>query len=223
MKQSGLDKDVLPVDPEENRQYTRFDQLNPEWWRRLANLTAAPDGLIFDQVRVVGAALEMPWFNRVLRLEPENLSLTYLTGRGPQPTYQDGLAALVLLNYLAAHRCLPAPMGLLTEHHLVGGTTFFRGPHVMAAVRVARHYSRAGDRFLESGRNWGGEPAAYGEYGISFRIFPGIEWIVALWEEDEEFPARAQYLFDKNLEKIFPLDVIWALGNVVAAKMLNSG
>lgn len=39
------------------------------------------------------------------------------------------------------------------------------------------------------------------------------------WEADDEFDARAEYLFDRNIEAIFALDVIWALGNVVVRKV----
>jgi len=64
-------------------------------------------------------------------------------------------------------------------------------------------------------------PAPHGEYGIEFNWFPELSWIVALWEVDDEFEARVEYLFDRNIEKLFALDVIWVLGNVVARKMIG--
>ncbi len=212
---------VLPVDPEENCQYSSFDQLNPIWWVTVRSLIAEGSGGISPCVQVVGNGLEMPWFNRLLRVEPETFTVSFDSGRRLQPTYQDGLVILALINYLSGNYHLPEPLGLINENHLVGGTTFFRGPHVMASVRVARHYAKDGSKFLKSGCKWGGKPVDFGEFALSFTIFPGLDWIVALWEEDEEFPARVQYLFDKNLEKMFQLDIIWALGNVVAAKMLT--
>ena len=214
-------ENLLPVDPEENCQYSRFDQLNPNWWRLVKSLTATTPGELFSQVRVVDNGLELPWFNRRLRLEPETFSISFDSGRGVQPTYQDGLVVLALLNYLAESRNFPESLGLINENHLVGGTTFFRGPHVMASVRVAHCYAKDGDKFLQAGSRWGGKQVDFGEFALSFTVLPGLDWIVALWEEDDEFPARAQYLFDKNLEQIFQLDVIWALGNVVATKMLT--
>ncbi len=213
--------DVLPVDPEENSQYSRFDQLNSDWWRKVESLVVENEGEVFPHIEVLGRGLELPWFNRRLRLEPETFGIYFDNGKGAQPSYQDGLVVLALLNYLSDRRCLLKPMGLINEHHLSGGTTFFRGPHVMASVRVAQSYGKDGRMFLQSGSKWGGRRVDFGEFALSFKIFPGLDWIIALWEEDEEFPARAQYLFDKNLGEMFQLDVIWALGNVVAAKILD--
>jgi hypothetical protein len=213
--------DLLPVDPEENCQYAKFEKLNPVWWRKLERLTANRDGELFPHVRVLGNGLELPWFDRHLRLEPESFTITFDHGKGVQPTFQDGLVVMALLNYLDDNQLLATPMELVNECHLKGGTTFFRGPHLMASVLLARRYAQDGHKFLEAGLRWGGKPADFGEYALSFTIFPGLDWVVALWEEDEEFSARCQYLFDKNLEKMFQLDIIWALGNVVAAKLLD--
>ncbi len=221
MNSKAIKDNILPVDPEGNRQYSRFEQLNPAWWSTLEKLAANNDGELFPHVRVFGEGLELPWFNRHLRLEPENRSILFDNGKGSQPTYQDGLVVLALLNYLSDNCHFPKPVALINENHLNGGTTFFRGPHVMASARVAQQYAEDGHKFLESGIKWGGKPVEFGEYALSFTVFPGLDWIVALWEADDEFPARSQYLFDKNLEQMFQLDVIWALGNVVAAKLVD--
>ncbi|MEA1922308.1 MAG: DUF3786 domain-containing protein [Pseudomonadota bacterium] len=212
---------IIPVNPEENCQYSRFDQLNSRWWRTVANLVGGNKGELFPAVRVAGNGLELPWFNRCLRLEPESFNILFDGGKGPQPTYQDGLVVMVLLDFLADGRQIPETVELVNEFHLTGGTTFFRGPHVMASALIAQHFGRDGSQLLEKGEKWGAKPADFGEFALSFTIFPGVEWIVALWEEDDEFPARALYLFDKNIEQMFQLDVVWALGNVVAAKLLD--
>ena len=212
---------VLPVDPEDNCQYSRFDQLNPFWWRKVERLAIESEGEVFPHVRVLGKGIELPWFNRHLILKPKTFDIFFDDCQGVQPTYQDGLVVLALLNYLSTSHQIPEAAGLVNEYHLTGGTTFFRGPHVMASALVARRFAGDGSRFLEAGKKWGGKPADFGEFALSFTIFPGLDWSIALWEEDEEFSARAQYLFDKNLEQIFQLDVIWALGNVVAAKLLD--
>lgn len=210
-------KSAGPVNPEENRQYSRFDQLNPAWWRRLEDLLVKtapiPAGLALCE-----NALEMPWFNRNLRIHPGSRDLTYPSSPDLRPSWQEGLVVLSLINYLFEHRQLPPATQLISENHLPGGTTFFRGPHVSAACLIADHFAEDGSGFLQKGLEWGGVPADFGEFGQRFTIFPGLDWYVVLWEADEEFTARAQYLFDRGLSQVFALDVIWALGNVVAAK-----
>ena len=208
-----------PVDPEESSRYSRFDQLNPEWWGKVAASLAGSAELPAGLERA-GDRLEISWFNRRLVLVPAEKSIFFKDEADLRPTWQEGLVALALIDYLSGHQRLPPPAGLVSEHHLTGGATFFRGPHVMASVKIAEAFARNGKELLARGREWGGVEAAYGEFAVSFTVFPGLEWIVALWEADEEFPARARYLFDRSLEKVFQLDLIWALGNVVAAKLL---
>lgn len=221
MKRKVAVDEVLPVDPEENSQYSRFDQLNAVWWRQVEILVTENSGALLSQVQVVGRGLEVPWFNQRLSIEPDSRSISFVNGDKLQPTYQDGLVLLNLLNYLSRKHSLPKPLGLINENHLVGGTTFFRGPHLMASVRLAKRFAKNGAGFIAAGQRWGGKPVDFGEFALTFTIFPGLDWVVALWEEDDEFPARAQYLFDRNLGQFFQLDVIWALGNVVAAKLLT--
>ncbi|MBN2231685.1 MAG: DUF3786 domain-containing protein [Deltaproteobacteria bacterium] len=135
-------------------------------------------------------------------------------------SYQEGLAILGLLMYAAGHDALPPATELVSAEHLTGGTTFFRGPHVMASVLVAERFAADGAGMLAAARVLGGEEADFGEFGARFTLFPGIDWIVALWAVDEEFPAAARFLFDRSLERIYELDVIWALGNVVARRLI---
>ncbi|MBW1646461.1 MAG: DUF3786 domain-containing protein [Deltaproteobacteria bacterium] len=208
--------DERPTNPEASRRYCRLEQLNPEWWATAARLLARR-GEFFPGIRVAGAArLELEWWGEPLLVEPRTRKMWTAAGR--VPGYQEGLVVLGLLNYAAGHDRLPPERGLVTAEHLRGGATFFRGPHVMASVLIARRFARRGREFRQRGLAAGGREAPYGEYGVEFTWFPGCRWLVALWEEDEEFPARATYLFDRCLEELFALDVVWALGNVVAAR-----
>jgi len=208
-----------PADPEDNRQYCRLDQLNPGWWQLAVRLRSQKEN-IFPHITVTDAGIELPWWGRRVRVVPENRSIIPLE-ESRAVSYQEGLVILGLLKFAAQHQSLPPAEGLITAGHLKGGTTFFRGPHVMASVLIARYFAHDGKAFLARGRALGGVSSSYGEYGIEFCWFPGLSWIVALWEEDEEFAARAEYLFDRNIEKLFALDVIWALGNVTARKVIG--
>ncbi|MBN2332519.1 MAG: DUF3786 domain-containing protein [Deltaproteobacteria bacterium] len=206
-----------PADPEDNRQYCRLDQLNSGWWQEAEMLLARGQGN-FPHLTVTREGIELPWWGQPVLVVPAAKRMVPLAGQQPL-TYQEGLVILGLLGYAVRHDQLPPATGLVSAEHLTGGTTFFRGPHVMASVLISRRFARDGAAFLTLGQAVGGQPAAYGEYGLAFSWYPGLTWIVALWEEDEEFAARAMYLFDRSIEQLFALDVIWALGNVVARKM----
>ncbi len=208
-----------PVDPGENSRYSRCDQLNPSWWQTVEKALVTGNAGLDGPVEILEDAVALPWFNRTMVLYPGKREILFREG-DPAPGYQEGLVALALLEHLVKRGRLEPEGELVNENHLPGGPTFFRGPHVMASVRIAREFARKGGEFLRRGRYWGGRPEAYGEFALRFTVFPGLDWVVVLWEEDEEFPARAQYLFDRGLARVFRLDVIWALGNVIAEKLL---
>ena len=212
------DTGKLPADPESSAQYCRLDQLNPKWWQRAATLAATRTSRANNALKTVNSSLEITWFKRTVKIDPQRKSMFYSDDRRNRLGYQEGLVILGLINYLADHEKLPPDGELINENHLTGGATFFRGPHLMASVILARRFADNGAEFLKRAQLMGGQPAPYGEFGIEFEVFPGLNWTIALWESDSEFPARAQYLFDRKLDMIFPLDVIWALGNLVAAK-----
>ncbi len=209
----------LPTDPEANARYRHLSQLNPEWWQLAQNLLESTRTNPIDEVvKSTENTLEIPWFNRIVSIHPPTRTMTYLGDQQPRLHYQEGLVILALLNYLAQQKKLPPDTELINENHLTGGTTFFRGPHLMSSVILAQKFGDNGTEFINRARLWGGQPAPYGEFGIKFELFPDLNWIIALWEGDSEFPARAQYLFDRKLDRMFQLDIIWAIGNLIVKK-----
>lgn len=219
MDQENIASGALPTNPETNARYRDPSQLNPKWWLQAATLLDNTRTNQIDEIlKTVGDTIEIPWFNRRICIHPTTKTMIYQGESELQIRYQEGLVILALLNYLTKHNQLPPDSDFINENHLTGGTTFFRGPHLMASTILAQRFGSNGKEFIKRARLWGGEPAPYGEFGVKFEIFPGLNWTIALWESDSEFPARAQYLFDRKLDRILQLDIIWAIGNLVAAK-----
>ncbi len=219
MHQGNIASGESPTDPETNARYRDLNQLNPKWWLQAATLIDDTRTIKIDEIlKTTGDILVIPWFNRRICIHPTAKTITYQGENQLQLRYQEGLVILALLDYFTKHRHLPPDTELINENHLTGGTTFFRGPHLMASTILAQRFGDNGIEFMKKARLWGGEPAPYGEFGVKFEIFPGLNWTIALWEGDSEFPARVQYLFDRKLDRMFQLDIIWAIGNLIAAK-----
>ena len=41
--------------------------------------------------------------------------------------------------------------------------------------------------------------ASKADYSYEFQVFPGVKLRLLYWEEDDEFPAKAQILVDRNV------------------------
>jgi hypothetical protein len=50
--------------------------------------------------------------------------------------------------------------------------------------------------------------------------FPKVPTTVILWTEDDEFPARADLLFDNTGPRHLPLDVLWSVAMLSVLSLL---
>ena len=67
-------------------------------------------------------------------------------------------------------------------------------PRDLTAERFAQNM----DRFERACRSLGGTPVPMGDMGFAIELFDGLKIAVALWREDEDFPAALRYYWDEN-------------------------
>ena len=118
---------------------------------------------------------------------------------------------LSVLWYLV--KAAPArPSGnLVKPAGLPGGEIFFKGSHVLPLDALAAKYATRPETFLAAGEALGGAPAAYGDAAVMLTPLPKIPTTLILWTADDEFPARADLLFDASCSAHLPLDILWSI------------
>ncbi|MBI4689764.1 MAG: DUF3786 domain-containing protein [Nitrospirae bacterium] len=114
-----------------------------------------------------------------------------------------------------------SPSGRLVKPiSLRGGDIFFRGTHVLPLDRIAEKYGNDRQGFIERSRELDGEILHYGDVSVKLLPVPRIPVTLILWLSDEEFPARADLLFDSTCEQHVPLDIIWSIAMLSVLVML---
>lgn len=63
---------------------------------------------------------------------------------------------------------------------------------------LAERFAQNMDRFERACRSLGGTPVPMGDSGFGVELFDGLKIAVALWREDEDFPAALRYYWDEN-------------------------
>ncbi len=126
---------------------------------------------------------------------------------------------LSLLWYLVSVKdiaCTGRPMKL---EQIPGGDIFTKGSHALPLEKVAEKFGKDKKGYIEKGRRLGAELATMGD--VSLRLFPlpRIPVILVLWLEDEEFPARADLLFDSTCSLQLPTDIIWSVAMLTVLMM----
>jgi hypothetical protein len=94
---------------------------------------------------------------------------------------------------------------------LPGGEIFFKGSHVLPLDALAAKYATRPQAFLAAAAALGGTPAAYGDAAVVLSPLPKVPTTVLLWTADDEFPARADLLFDATCSQHLPLDILWSV------------
>ena len=76
----------------------------------------------------------------------------------------------------------------------------FEGAYQKLALRpIVETFSGHPEKFKERAKVLGGRLEKYGDVSVTFQAFPTIEITVIFWDGDEEFPASANMLFDRNI------------------------
>lgn len=110
---------------------------------------------------------------------------------------------------------------LIRPSDLKGGHHFFtRGTHVLPLGELAARHGADAEGFLDKGQSLGGTLAQYADAAIELLPMPRVPVLLMLWLGDDEFPARADLLFDSSAEFMAPLDVLWAAAMLSVAAML---
>jgi len=142
---------------------------------------------------------------------------------------EPGESILRKFGYFAVHSCLwylvhakgiPLTGRLVRPSDLNGGDLFFRGSHTLPLESLSGRYGQDSGTFLRKGSEFGGEPGDYGDASVRLFSLPRIPVTIVLWLEDEEFPARADLMFDSSAGLQLPIDVLWSLAMLSIMVML---
>ena len=113
--------------------------------------------------------------------------------------------------YMVGAKEVPPTGRLVNPQNLPGGQLFFRGTHVLPLDKLAAKYGQDREGFAGKGKGLGGEALNYGDASLKLFPLPRVPVVLILWVADEEFPPRADLLFDSTCELHLPLDIIWSV------------
>lgn len=113
--------------------------------------------------------------------------------------------------YLIKSKNIPFTERLIRPSDIKDGESFFRGSHSLPLSRLAEKYGNDKDTFLNNSYKFGASLQNFGDASIRFFPMPRIPVTIILWLKDEEFPARADLLFDSSCEIHLPVEILWSI------------
>jgi len=127
---------------------------------------------------------------------------------------------LSVLWYLTGAREIACTGRHMKLHDIPGGDAFTKGSHVLPLDPVAAKYGRNKEGFLGKGKSLGGEALNLGDAALKLYPLPRVPVILTLWLEDEEFPARADLLFDSTCCLQLQPDIVWSVAMMSVLMMM---
>jgi hypothetical protein len=110
----------------------------------------------------------------------------------------------------------------VSENDFPGGSTFFRGPHLIPTAKISTACGEDLKRFTTACLSLGGEPVTMGDAAFRFAMTPDIAITVVYWLGDEDFPAEAKLRFDKGMVGKLPLDIVFCLACEVCDRLARA-
>lgn len=162
----------------------------------------------------------LPFLNQTYQILPRTRSIVALSAHAPK--IRSFELDLIILTYLLRAQAVELSGNMVNEKQIPGGEAFFRGPHVLNTRPMEEIFGEDSKAFLSAGRRFNGEIEKLGDAAVCLPALPRIPVTLILWEKDDEFPARITVSFDSTVSIQLPLDIIWALVNVVSTWMTLS-
>jgi hypothetical protein len=128
---------------------------------------------------------------------------------------------LSVLWYLVSAKEVIETGRLVRLQNIKNGEIFSKGSHILPLERVAQKYGKNREGFLRKGRTLGGELARQADVSLRLLPLPRIPVVLALWMEDDEFPARADLLLDSTCQLQVATDVLWSIAMMSVLVMME--
>ncbi len=162
----------------------------------------------------------LPFLNQTFQILPKTRSIVPLYSHAPK--IKSFELDLIILTYLLRVQAMEMSEKMVNEKQIPGGEAFFRGPHSLNTRPMEELFGEDREAFLSAGRSLNGKVRDLGDAAIYLPVLPRIPVTLILWEKDDEFPAKVTVNFDSTISSHLPLDIIWAVVDVVSKWMTLS-
>lgn len=160
-------------------------------------------------------------FSQDIFVCPQDIAMYRQSPAGGGPKEINSHSRLPVLSYLIHAKDIPLADELVSPVNLPGGDIYVKGVHALPLDKVAEKYGGDVRGFVERGRSLSGEGLSYGDASFRLHPLPRVPVALILWKAVEEFPARANLLFDSTCQLHLPPDVIWATAMMVVRHLLQ--
>ncbi|MBA3066217.1 DUF3786 domain-containing protein [bacterium] len=132
----------------------------------------------------------------------------------------DFIAVLILHYLIKKIEGLPEETGKwISFKEMDGGEIYYPAFRKRAVEPVIRKYGANPEKLLVNLDRPGVSKESAGDCSVKLYPFEGVPVLIAVFGQDDEFPADASVLFDGSIKKIFVTEDAAVLAGLVASKL----
>ncbi len=198
------------LSPDKNPAYGEWTSLPDSIWNTLENLKDTPWPV--EIIRQSQGGYHLPFLGHILliystkrHMEWKDLSRT--------PTFQEGLVALT---FLANFKMISLSKKWITPAELPGGRTFFSPrSHPPKTSSILKAWENRPAFFHRVMTQLGATSLPHGDEAFEIPCLPLLPFRYVFWEGEPSLPSSVTLLVNATAHLFLPLDVLWALINLV--------
>ncbi|MGQ9501880.1 MAG: DUF3786 domain-containing protein [Anaerolineae bacterium] len=128
----------------------------------------------------------------------------------------------LILTYLANADGTPPAGHWIGFRELPDGMFYVQAFQSYSGGRLVRELQGGLAAFHCAAQRIGGEALVLGSAAYAFEVLPRVRLAIVYWEGDDECPAQAQVLFDRNASHYLPIDGLAILGSQLVSMVLKA-
>ena len=113
---------------------------------------------------------------------------------------------VLFLHYLCHANGTPLTGEWITFKELPGGQIYIEPYQKRTIKPLLKYFGQRIEKFMELASSLGGEKASFGDASIIMRPLPRVPLGFIFWEGDEEFPPRANIIYDAAAKNYLPTE-----------------
>jgi hypothetical protein len=188
-----------------------LDRLRPQLRQQAPQVLAQRSGSEYRD-----GSIHLTYWDQAVRIQwPDLLAFWADTGE-PCSSFDNAM----LLYYLNAEGGAPVSNRWIGFRELPNGAFYNQAFQGYSGDPLGKTFGDRPAGFHDAAQTLGGRPIqGMGEYAYAFRPLPRILMAAVLWPGDEDFPTRAQVLFDASASRYMITDGLAILGSGLARRL----
>ncbi|MDH7576782.1 MAG: DUF3786 domain-containing protein [Bacillota bacterium] len=159
--------------------------------------------------------IRVPYFNKMYKVSYPDGNIM----AEEEPTDLTLEEKALILQYLSQAPGDPLTNRWISYSELPNGMYHDRPFKVEAVEPLAEIFGGQPGKLLEVAHTLGGRELMIGDVGVTIPAFPRILVAIILWVADEEFPARANIVFDAVTPKYLSTAAVYVLGSIITRRL----